>query len=143
MTKKKTTVVSQQHYGSPSIVSRWPVKLVYRLQVVVPVVVVFVDPLVLCVLQKEEKHGTTAGDLLSLILKGVEDHREGAPSADCSIVGGEKIVGNAEEPVDDALEADTTNMLCVRYAVVGFSYAVGSSYRLIESPKSVAINNSP
>jgi len=39
----------------------------------------------------------------------------------------EKCVGNAEEPVDDALEADTSNMLCVRYPVVGSSYAVGST----------------
>ena len=40
----------------------------------------------------------------------------------------EKYVRNADEAVDDALEADTSIMLCVRYAVVGFSYAVGSSY---------------
>ena len=39
-----------------------------------------------------------------------------------------KSVGNAEEAVDDALDADTSKMLCVRYAVDGFSYAVGSSY---------------
>ena len=30
-----------------------------------------------------------------------------------------KCVGNAEEAVDDALEADTSDMLCVRYAVGG------------------------
>ena len=39
----------------------------------------------------------------------------------------EKCVGDAEEAVDDALEADTLKMLCVRCAVGGFSYAVGSS----------------
>ena len=40
----------------------------------------------------------------------------------------EKCVGNAEEAVDDALDADTSNMLCALYAVGGISYAVGSSY---------------
>ena len=30
----------------------------------------------------------------------------------------EKCVGNAEETVDDGLEADTLNMLCMRYVVV-------------------------
>ena len=33
----------------------------------------------------------------------------------------EKRVGNAEEAVDNAREADTSNMCCVRYTVVGFS----------------------
>ena len=33
---------------------------------------------------------------------------------------GEKCVGNAEEAVDDALDADTSKMSCVRYAVGGF-----------------------
>ena len=32
----------------------------------------------------------------------------------------QKCVGNAEETVDDALEEDTSNLLCVRYAVVEF-----------------------
>jgi len=40
----------------------------------------------------------------------------------------EKCVRNAEEAVDDVLKADTSNMLWVRYAVVGSSYTVGSSY---------------
>ena len=32
----------------------------------------------------------------------------------------EKCVGSAEEAADDTLDADTSNMLCVRYAVGGF-----------------------
>ena len=37
------------------------------------------------------------------------------------VVEEENCVGNAEEAVDDALEADMSNMFCVRS-----SYAVGS-----------------
>ena len=37
----------------------------------------------------------------------------------------EECVGNAEEAVDDALEADTSNMLCMRYAVGGFHTPLG------------------
>ena len=44
------SVVFQRHYGSlPSIISHSPAGFVYRLLVV--------DPVDLCVLQKEEKHG--------------------------------------------------------------------------------------
>ena len=44
-----------------------------------------------------------------------------APCASPSIVGvveEEKCVGNAEEAVDDALDADTSKMICVRGEVV-------------------------
>ena len=43
----------------------------------------------------------------------------------------EKCVGNAAEAVDDALEADTSNMLYVRYAVVGSSSTVQSFILLL------------
>ena len=47
------------------------------------------------------------------------------------VVKEEKCVGNAEEAVDDALEADTLNMLYVRYAVVGSSSTVQSFILLL------------
>ena len=37
----------------------------------------------------------------------------------------EKCVGNAEEAVDDAVDADTSKMLCARCAVGGFHTPLG------------------
>ena len=62
-----------------------PVELVCHLQVVVPVVVALVDPLVRVpprVLQKEEKHGTAGATVLAeLGFERVKHHREEAPSS--------------------------------------------------------------
>ena len=48
-------------YPSSSVVSRLPVGLVCRLQIVVLVLVLVNHPPVLRVLQKEDKHGTAGG----------------------------------------------------------------------------------
>ena len=52
----------------------------------------------------------------------------------------ERCDANAEEAVDDALEADTSNMLCVRYAVVGSSHAVQFILLLVLALVSVMLN---